>query len=138
MRVAVFREARKGTGPRDFAHAAEGEVLTLPAMCSSAERRDACGCGRAFVGVDTGLHCTVAVVEERDEDAVMEAFRSSRWVVAWAELGPEATEDVETEFRSLCALLPAPGRSVRIQSDEDKFELYGFDPCRVVRERRPA
>ena len=59
----------------DFNFALEGEALTLPTLvCSTPEKREACGCGRAFSGIESSMATTFGIVAEVPE-AEVAAFR---------------------------------------------------------------
>jgi hypothetical protein len=63
----------------DFNFTLEGEALTLPTLvCSTPEKRDSCGCGRAFSGIESSKATTFGVVAEVAEDEIG-AFRDYFW-----------------------------------------------------------
>jgi hypothetical protein len=142
MRVAVYREAHRGTAPADFAGTRDGEIVMLiSTVCGNVERRAACGCDRAFSGIDSRQCCSTAVVEERAHDeALAELRRSSLYRSALEDMTPATSIDgeiavaVEADFLALSELLPVPGRVVRIRNTPDRFDV--FDNAGPARPRR--
>jgi hypothetical protein len=119
-RVAVYREAHRGREPDDFAFTADGELLGLPFVCSTLERRKACGCDRSFVGLTSASYCTTAVVEEWDRDAVVSALRASELRGG----GPDGRDAFDADFWSLSEALPPAGRVIRVRNTPGRFEVF--------------
>ncbi|MCK2240066.1 MULTISPECIES: hypothetical protein [unclassified Crossiella] len=64
MNVLVATRATHGTRHNDFAHAHEAELVCLPAMCDLDQQDpdSSCGCGRAFLGLDSRRSTTTAMI----------------------------------------------------------------------------
>lgn len=129
MLAVVSIEAAAGTetGRRyDFHHTQEGEPLTLPSfVCEgSQEGRDKCGCGRAFTGTQSGVACTVGVVDNVDEEDAVDGLLNGPLGESW---GPDLHDALEADFRQLCdAVVEAglkPGQVVRIESQPNTWAL---------------
>ncbi|MFG3301002.1 hypothetical protein [Micromonospora chersina] len=90
---------RRGQGQRDndFHHAVDGEVVYLGVVCARDEEDPdgGCGCGRAFVGLNSGKATTTAEVRDvpfTREDVAL-AMQSSFEQHGWAEIGVNAEAD---------------------------------------------
>lgn len=71
--MKVFVATRRGTGPDDYSHTVEGELVRLPVTCDM----DDCDCGRAMTGLASGLSTTTFTVRELDIDRDM--FQELLW-----------------------------------------------------------
>src|SRR4029450_2618250 len=96
----------------DFNFALNGEALTLPTLvCSTPEKRDSCGCGRAFSGIECSKATSFGVVAEVPEveiGAFREYFWASPHVDGWVneerdpdEVAPIVWVDLEEISRLL-------------------------------------
>lgn len=88
MKVLVATSQTQGTRPGDFTYCVEGELVTVGLVCSSDRSdpaRGACGCGRAFAGLNSHRATTSAIVKEVDLscDDYVEALRSSLLQQGW-------------------------------------------------------
>lgn len=82
MKLLTATSRTQGDRGNDFTFCVEGElVMVTPFVCET-DRRDpdgGCGCGRSFVGLNSGKATTTALVSDLDftpEDAA-EAIRSA-------------------------------------------------------------
>lgn len=95
MKLLVSTTLAQGQRESDFNWCVDGElVIVNPIVCvKDLEDPDGgCGCGRAFVGLNSGKATTTAVVADRDftyEDAA-EAIRSSLEQSHWLEADDES------------------------------------------------
>ena len=103
MKALVATTRTQGQAHGDFMHCVPGELVYLGLVCGRDERDpdgpDACGCGRAFIGLNSARATTTAEVRELDltEDDLREAVRSSLEQAGWLELGGDPdglTEDL--------------------------------------------
>ena len=82
MKLLTATRRTQGDRDNDFTFCVEGELVMITTFVCETDRRDpdgGCGCGRAFVGLNSGKATTTALVTDRDftpEDAA-EAIRSA-------------------------------------------------------------
>ena len=83
MRIITATTRTQGQRASDFAHAIEGEVVTLADICDSDALTGPdgpCGCSRAFAGLNSHKATTTAIVADIDgygPGELLEAVRSS-------------------------------------------------------------
>jgi hypothetical protein len=92
MKVLVATSESQGQRENDFDFCVEGELVTVGLVCA-ADQYDpdgGCGCGRAFVGLNSHRATTTAKVKDVDlsEEDYVEALGSSLSQQGWP------TEDV--------------------------------------------
>jgi hypothetical protein len=94
--------AYTGTEPEDFTHTVAGELVMAAITCDRDRLRlpNACGCGRAWVGLASRKATSVARVDDRPDltlellaDLIADSLRSAGWtdVAEWAR---EEAEDI--------------------------------------------
>jgi hypothetical protein len=101
MKLLTATGRTQGDRDNDFTFCVEGELVMVTAFVCETDRRDpdgGCGCGRAFVGLNSGKATTTALVSDLDftpEDAA-EAIRSAlqRSKLVSADEIPGIIEDV--------------------------------------------
>lgn len=118
MKVLVATTLGQGKRKSDFAHATEGELVTLATQCDDRDGIDGrCGCRRAFAGLDTHLATTTATAEERDvtREQFVALLRDSQRAAGFYRDGdPEDEADLEEDASVLLAIAGAirPGQVV--------------------------
>lgn len=112
MKVLVATSRDQGRQAGDFTFCVPGELVYLGGVCARDERDpdspSACGCARAFIGLNSGRATTTAEVRELDlsADDVHEAVRSSLEQACWTSLGIDPTGFAE-ELHEITAQYPA-------------------------------
>ncbi|WP_367139310.1 hypothetical protein [Saccharothrix sp. HUAS TT1] len=101
IRLLVATARGQGRRDNDFHWAAEGEPVRLASMCDSDRRSpdSRCGCGRAFVGLDTSRSTSTTRVAELDltvEDYARRLFEDQNLFTL-----DECREDAEDLIRAV-------------------------------------
>jgi len=105
MKVLVATNETQGQRSNDFCYCIEGELVTVGLVCAADESDPdgGCGCGRAFIGLNSHKATTTAKVKdvELSEEDYVEALRSSLEQQGWptedvAELAAWLTELVDS------------------------------------------
>lgn len=90
IKVLTSPDAPLGELDGDFHFTMANELLLQGNMCSSSiDKAHACGCERAFTGVETAKGTTVAIVRSAGVDAVLEQLVGSPYVASWSKLDPD-------------------------------------------------
>lgn len=130
MRVIIAKNDTEQPRDDDFCHTDAGELLTFPAIVCEGPKahRDACGCGRAFAGIDSQRATTYGVVAEWDERDVFDALANCATAEDWKRLDPECADLIRQEAVSLYEMatdLPV-GTEVRIINSPSSSELIAL------------
>ena len=130
MKILVATPASSEPRSDDFNYALPGEPLTLSTLiCSTSERREECGCGRSFSGVESQLSTTYGIVEDVDEAEFAAYFADSPHVEGWAgtALGVDAAREIlwadVVEIARLLGDVPAE-TEVRVDATQTSFSLF--------------
>lgn len=112
MKALVATARTQGQRPDDFTHCVDGELVYLGVVCDR-DRYDpdgpgACGCGRAFIGLNSHRATTTVEVREvaLDRGDFEEALRSSLEQAGWDEVGVDA-DDLADELVAIVSEHPA-------------------------------
>lgn len=107
MRLLVATARTQGQRSNDFDYCIDGELVRLSTVCgrSQDDPDDDCGCGRAWVGLDSNKATTTAEVVEIDLTYTLfrEAIRASLKQAGW---NPDAAEDVARTLDNIVYDLP--------------------------------
>ncbi|GIF16208.1 DUF7715 family protein [Actinoplanes teichomyceticus] len=111
MKALIATHRTQGNGTRDFTFCVPGELVYLGAVCDR-DARDpdspgACGCARAFTGLNSGKATTTAEVGEvpLSTEDYREAVRSSLERAGWTSLGVDP-EEIVAELIEIAAQHP--------------------------------
>ena len=110
MKVLVATTKTQGQRKNDFCYTDEDELVGFGFQCDCPGGPDnACGCKRAFTGLDSRKATTTAIVEERDmtEEQLRDVMRESLSGWLTHETDYEAEEWVEQDTAELIRIADA-------------------------------
>lgn len=146
MKILVALAQPESARDDDFNFTFDREPLSLPTLvCSTAERRENCGCGRCFSGIASKRAITYATVGEvaaTEDDDFVSYFRESPHVDGWTtdEFPAERTFEIMwsdmTEIARLIDDQPV-GTEIRVEQDPETFVLILPDASRREGSRSP-
>jgi hypothetical protein len=101
VKALVATTRTQGQDDGDFSWAVPGELVYLGVVCARDEQDpdgpNACGCAKAFTGLNSARATTTAEIREVElsADDIAEAVRSSMQQAGWTKLGVDPSEIVE-------------------------------------------
>lgn len=102
MKLLVATRRGQGQRDNDFCHTVEGEVVYFGVVCDRdrADPDGGCGCGRAFIGLNSNAGTTTAEVRDvpLTREDVTEAVRSSLEQAGWNDQAADKLVDELIEF----------------------------------------